>query len=67
MGSSPVKISVALQNVQRLCIDTAPFIYLIERHTSYYSRVRVIFERVDHNLIKGFSSTLTLTEVLTGL
>lgn len=55
----------ALAGVTVLAIDTAPFIYLIERHPVYLDRVRAVFERVDSGVIQGYCSTLTLTEVLT--
>lgn len=55
----------ALAAVQRLGIDTSPFIYLIERHPSYIDRVRQVFSQIDSGMVLGFSSVLTLTEVLT--
>lgn len=66
MGSSAVrKLDEALQGVSRLGFDTAPLIYLVERHPTYVSLVREVFRRVDRGEIAGFSSVVTLTEVLT--
>jgi predicted nucleic acid-binding protein len=45
-------------------IDTALFIYFIERHPIYLSQVREVFRMIDENDLIGFSSILILTEVL---
>src|SRR5688572_2291018 len=58
-------LSDALTNTTALGFDTAPFIYLIERHPRYVDIVRALFERVDHGSITGYTSAVTLTEVLT--
>lgn len=58
-------VADALAAVYRLGFDTSPFIYLIERHPQYVDRVRQVFSRIDSGTMLGFSSVLTLTEVLT--
>jgi hypothetical protein len=58
-------IAVALDGVTALGVDTAPLIYFVEQHPVYAPRVRVIFERIATGQIQGFSSMITLTEVLT--
>jgi predicted nucleic acid-binding protein len=58
------RIADALARVSRLGIDTAPFIYLVERNPTYIDRVREIFRRIDEGQIEGYSSVVTLTEVL---
>lgn len=60
-----MKISDALAGMKRLAIDTAPFIYFVERHPIYLDRMRSVFKFIDTGTIAGFSSTVTLTEVLT--
>jgi len=59
-----VKIAAALQSVQRLYIETAPFIYFIETHPTYIKRMNTVIEAVENNPIEAFSSVITLTEVL---
>jgi predicted nucleic acid-binding protein len=66
VGSSPLtKLDDALAGVTALAFDTAPFIYFVERHPAYVDLVREIFRRVDAGAIAGYSSAITLTEVLT--
>lgn len=65
MGSPPVKLDVALTGITALGFDTSPFIYFVERHPTYVALVREIIRRVDVGAIAGFSSVVTLTEVLT--
>lgn len=54
-----------LYGVRRLGLDTAPFIYLIERNVTYLARARAVFRLIDNGVITGYSSVMTLTEVLT--
>jgi predicted nucleic acid-binding protein len=65
MEPSPVKIDIALSGVTALGFDTAPLIYFVERHPAYLHLMRVIIHQVDTGQIAGFSSVITLTEVLT--
>lgn len=53
-----------LTNTTRLGFDTSPFIYFVERHPTYLPMMRNIIKRVDAGIIKGYSSVITLTEVL---
>jgi len=55
----------ALIGVTRLGFDTSPIIYLIEVHPAYDALVTEIFRRIDQGGMVGFTSTITLTEVLT--
>ena len=59
-----MKLSAALVGIQRLCIETAPFIYFVERHPTYVDRMRAVFEVLDEGRFEGITSTVTLTEVL---
>jgi predicted nucleic acid-binding protein len=45
-------------------LDTVVFIYFIEEHSRYLSVVEPIFERIDAGALVGFTSSLTLLEVL---
>jgi predicted nucleic acid-binding protein len=45
-------------------IDTAPFIYLIERHPRYHPIIRPVFESLSVGSFVGATSVLTLLEVL---
>ena len=56
MGSSPVNITDALSGVNRLYIETAPFIYFIERHPAYVDRMREIFRYVHRGSIIAITS-----------
>ena len=60
-----MKISDALKNVHRFCIETAPFIYFVESHRDYVDKMRAVFREVRTNHIDMISSAVTLTEVLT--
>lgn len=58
-------VSSALQGVRRLAIDTAPLIYLVEKHPELGGTVREVVELAEHGDIILVTSALTLTEVLT--
>lgn len=60
-----MKISDALRGVTQLGIDTAPFIYFVEKHALYFDRVAAIFKLISDGALLGVSGVLTLTEVLT--
>ena len=49
---------------KRICIDTAPFIYFIEKDPKYLSIVRPIFAEIDAGNIEALTSTITPLEVL---
>ena len=48
----------------RVCIDTAPFIYFIEKHKEYLNVLRPVFAEIDDGKIDAITSTITLLEVL---
>lgn len=54
-----------LQGVRELGFDTAPFIYFVEQHPRYVAVVREVIRRIDQGEIRGYTSVVTLTEVLT--
>ena len=45
-------------------LDTAPFIYYIEQHTSYIDMLRLLFRAVEHGEITLVPSIVTLAETL---
>ncbi len=59
-----MKIEVALQKVDVLAIETAPFIYYVENHPLYSDKLDLIFKIVEATNIKIVASTITLTETL---
>jgi predicted nucleic acid-binding protein len=66
MGSPTMsKIDEVLVGVTSLGFDTALLIYFVERHPAYVDIVREFVQRVDSGAILGYSSMVTLTEVLT--
>lgn len=45
-------------------VDTAPFIYFIERHRDYHSLLHTFFTALDEGQFAAVTSTITLAEVL---
>jgi len=60
-----VKISDALEGIQRLYTETAPLIYYVEEHPTYVAKMDAIIEAIEDRPIEAVSSVMTLTEVLT--
>ena len=60
-----MKISDALEGVQRLYTETAPLIYYVEENPSYVAKMDAIIEAIEDRPIEAVSSVITLTEVLT--
>ena len=60
-----MRLHDALSGVIALGIDTPPFIYFIERNATYLPLVREAIRRIDAGTPIGYSSVITLTEVLT--
>lgn len=48
----------------RICIDTAPFIYFIEKDPKYQGIIKPVFAEIDAGKIDAITSTVTLLEVL---
>jgi predicted nucleic acid-binding protein len=59
-----MKIEDAFKSVQLVGVDTAPFIYYVEQHPTYFTLTKAIFERVSKDLLLVSASALALTEVL---
>ena len=47
-----------------VCIDTAPFIYFIEKNSKYLGLLRPFFAEINAGKIDALTSTITLLEVL---
>jgi predicted nucleic acid-binding protein len=60
-----MKLDDALLGVTSLGFDTSPFIYFVEKHPDYLGLMREVISRVDVGALTGYSSVITLTEVLT--
>ncbi|MCX7969609.1 MAG: type II toxin-antitoxin system VapC family toxin [Armatimonadetes bacterium] len=65
MGTQTMRLDEALSGVSCLGIDTAPFIYFVERHPDYLDLIREVIRRIDAGELTAVSSVVTLTEVLT--
>jgi len=52
-----------LQGV-RVCMDTAPIIYFIEKNPKYLGVLKPVFLEIDSGRIEAITSTITLLEVL---
>jgi predicted nucleic acid-binding protein len=65
MGYSPVTVDEALDGIDLLYVETAPFIYFVEQHPDYIDSMRLIFRHVSSTAVQVITSTITLTEVLT--
>lgn len=48
----------------KLCLDTTPIIYFIERNETYINLIRPIFAGIDAGKNEAITSTITLLEVL---
>jgi predicted nucleic acid-binding protein len=58
-------VDETLTDVKKLGFDSSPFIYFVERHPTYIEVTREFYRRVDNGSLGGFTSVITLTEVLT--
>ena len=59
-----MKLGESLAGVTALGVETAPFIYFVERHARYTDLVHAIFDRADRGEIQIITSVITLLEVL---
>ena len=60
-----MKISEALEGIQRLYTETAPLIYYVEENPTYVAKMDAIITAIEDRPIEAVSSVITLTEVLT--
>src|SRR5947209_14883023 len=59
-----MKLDDALQGISSLAFDTAPIIYFVEANPSYDKLVTNIFNRVAAGVVEGWTSVISLSEVL---
>src|SRR5437016_10214400 len=59
-----MKLDDALQGVSSLAFDTAAIIYFVEANPSYDKLVTNIFNRVAAGVVEGWTSVISLSEVL---
>jgi predicted nucleic acid-binding protein len=59
-------LSAVLQGVQRIGLDTAPLIYVFERHPVHFTQVEPVIAAIDAGTIRGVASSLALLETLVG-
>jgi predicted nucleic acid-binding protein len=59
-----MKVDEALRGVSRLAFDTAPIIYFVEANPVYDKLVSNIFDRVAAGTLEGWTSVISLSEVL---
>jgi predicted nucleic acid-binding protein len=59
-----MKLPDVLRGIRLMGIDSAPLIYLVEKHPNYSERMIFILRYLSEGLIDAVSSTLLLTEVL---
>jgi len=60
-----VKISDALEGIQRLSTETAPLISYVEENPICVAKMDAIIAAIEGRPIEAVSSVITLTEVLT--
>ena len=60
-----LRLAKILKGVDRIAIDTAPFIYFIEENKSYIDILDVLFTRINEGRLTAYTSVVTLIEVLT--
>ncbi len=51
--------------IQRVYIETAPFIYYAENRVGYVEKMKAVFKQIMDNNISVITSTITLSECLT--
>lgn len=59
-----MKLDDALNGVSRLAFDTSPIIYFVEANPAYDHLVANIFSRVAAGQLEGWTSVISLSEVL---
>ncbi|MBI1928263.1 PIN domain-containing protein [Candidatus Poribacteria bacterium] len=59
-----MKITDALKNVKQLFLDTAPVIYHVEGNVAYQPLTDFIFQEIQHGVLEGVTSSVTLAECL---
>ena len=58
------ELSLRLEQYAQIALDTSPIIYFVEANPQYTSLATLIFQKISQGNLLGFTSTITLTEVL---
>lgn len=58
------ELSLKLEQYAQIALDTSPIIYFVEANPQYASLATLIFQKISQGNLLGFTSTITLTEVL---
>ncbi|MFN7119167.1 MAG: type II toxin-antitoxin system VapC family toxin [Saprospiraceae bacterium] len=53
-----------LSGFSRIALDTAPIIYFVEANRTYKSLTDIVFQSISNKSLQGFTSMISLTEVL---
>lgn len=59
-----MSVSESLNGVTRLAVDTSRIIYFLEEHEKYDRVVAPVFQKIAEGSVLGFSSVISLCEVL---
>ena len=59
-----MRLNGELSRLNTIFLDTAPIIYYIEAHPLFGPLSKNVIDRLQRNTLKGFTSVITLTEVL---
>ncbi len=59
-----MKVQTALQQVNRLFLDSAPVIYYVDMNPAYFAIMDGLFNYIESNLIRVVTSPVTLAECL---
>lgn len=59
-----MKIETALQQVNRIFLDSAPIIYYVDINPNYFSIIDEVFSYIESNSIRVVTSPITLAECL---
>jgi len=57
-------LAAPIVSARTLALDTSTFIYLIEKHPTFFAAVEPIFAELDAGTVHAVTSVLTLLEVL---
>lgn len=59
-----MKLAKQLDKIGVIFLDTAPVIYFVEQNPEFFSKVQVVFERLDNGNLTAVVSPITLAECL---
>lgn len=59
-----MKAIEAFSRLHRVFLDSAPVIYHVQAHPSFFGRTSLIFQRIDDGKVEAVTSVITLAECL---